>query len=70
MAAKARHARPTRLAGGSGLLAWAQVGIVVLALGGLVCLSWARGVADLVPASACSLALVVAACVQIGRAHV
>ena len=63
MAAKARHARPTRLAGGSGLLAWAQVGIVVLALGGLLCLSWARGVADLVPASACSLALVVAACV-------
>ena len=63
MAAKARHARPTWPAGGSGLLAWAQVGIVVLALGGLLCLSWARGVADLVPASACSLALVVATCV-------
>ena len=63
MAAKARHARPTWPAGGSGLLVWAQVGIAVLALGGLVCLSWARGVADLVPASACSLALVVAACV-------
>ena len=63
MAAKARHARPTWPAGGSGLLAWAQVGIVVLALGGLVCLGWAHGVADLVPASVCSLALVVAACV-------
>ena len=63
MAAKARHARPTWPAGGSGLLAWAQVGIVVLALGGLVCLSWARGVADLVPAIVCSLALVVATCV-------
>ena len=63
MTAKARHARPTWPAGGSGLLVWAQVGIVVLALGGLVCLSRARGVVDLVPAIICSLALVVATCV-------
>ena len=62
MGAKARHARSTWPAGGSNELVWVQAGIVALALVGLLFLSWARGVADLVPASVCSFALVVATC--------
>ena len=60
MGTRARHARSAWLADGSSELVWAQAGVVALALVGLVCLSWTRGVAELVPASVCSLALVFA----------